>query len=627
MLPPPEEVAGASEGEVGPGDLEAVGGFAHDAETFLCLLALVVRQQDAGGLVGTPADPPPQLMQLGKAEPFRVLDEHDDRVRHVDTDFDDDRRHKKLDVALQELLHDVILLGGFHLSVQKPDPVVLERAFRDLVIVFRGGDQFFGLPFLNQRTDDVPLPPLVEELFDVSVRPLPYGGVDAVGLDGLSPLREFVDDGDIEVSVNGKGQGPRDGSGRHDHDMGPFALFGQRASLAHSEPVLLVRDDEAQFIEPDVFGQEGMCADDEIDVPVSKRCLDALLLRRRRAAGQEFDRDAGVPEEVLHGREVLFREDLGRRHHGGLVPVLRRHIDERGSDHRLAGTDVALDEAIHEEPALHVLYTGFHRTLLSARGFKGQEPVELFGTVVPQDDVRPRLVVLPQHAHAELEVQQLFKNESPPGLHHPFHRGREVDLLQRLFQREEAVLFPEVIGQGLFGKAPVLGEGFFHAAFDVLRRHVFRGAIDGPDAALLPDVFDVRRQHLPHVPFEGHLAVEEELFAGFQFGGRILVVEDEDLHGSRGIEHSAFEDRDAASGAEPGRCRPDGGPDTHFFLRQFCSKDGDRRRPVLIGPRVAMQKVVNGMHIEPFELFDPFRTDALQCADIVVHEHERSPPF
>ena len=101
---------------------------------------------------------------------------------------------------------------------------------------------------------------------------------------------------------------------------------------------------------------------------------------------------------------MLLREDLGGRHHGGLVPVLRRHIDKGGGHHGLAGADVALDETVHEEAALHVLDTGFHGPLLGTGGLEGQEFVELFGAVVPEDDVRPRLVVLPKHAHAELEV-------------------------------------------------------------------------------------------------------------------------------------------------------------------------------------------------------------------------------
>ena len=343
-------------------------------------------------------------MQLRKAEPFRVLDEHDDRVRHIDTDFDDDGGDEKLDVSLQELLHDLVLFGGLHLTVEQSHAVVFKSTFGDLVVVFRGGDQFLGLALLDQRTDDVPLPPLVEELFDVSVRPLPDGGVDAVGLDGLPPLREFVDDGDVEVSVDGEGQRSRDGGGRHDHDMGAVALFGQRASLPDPEPVLLIGDDEAQFIKPDVLGEERVGADDEVDVTVAQRRFDAFLFRRGRAARQQFDRDIGLPEELLHGREVLLREDLGGRHHGGLVPVLRRHIDEGSGHHGLAGADVALDEAVHEEAALHVLNAGFYRPPLGAGGLEGQEFVELFGAVVPEDDVRPRLVVLPKHAHAELEV-------------------------------------------------------------------------------------------------------------------------------------------------------------------------------------------------------------------------------
>lgn len=88
--------------------------------------------------------------------------------------------------------------------------------------------------------------------------------------------------------------------------------------------MLFVGDDKAQFVEPDVFRQKRVGADNEVDVPLAQIAFNTFFLGRRGAPRQEFNLHVRLREELLHGLEVLFREDLGRSHHGGLVAVLRR---------------------------------------------------------------------------------------------------------------------------------------------------------------------------------------------------------------------------------------------------------------------------------------------------------------
>ena len=69
----------------------------------------ILVEQDAVRLVAAAADAAAQLMELRQAEPLGVLDDHHGGIRHVDADFDDGRRHEKLDLARRERPHHAIL--------------------------------------------------------------------------------------------------------------------------------------------------------------------------------------------------------------------------------------------------------------------------------------------------------------------------------------------------------------------------------------------------------------------------------------------------------------------------------------------------------------------------------------
>ena len=78
-------------------DLEAVDLLVDDLQPLArhprerCLV-----EQDAHAGTGPASDAPAQLMQLRKPHALRVLDHHERRVRHVDADLDDRRRHQQL---------------------------------------------------------------------------------------------------------------------------------------------------------------------------------------------------------------------------------------------------------------------------------------------------------------------------------------------------------------------------------------------------------------------------------------------------------------------------------------------------------------------------------------------------
>ena len=72
--------------------------------------------------MGATADTAAQLVELGDAEPVGVEDHHDRRVRHVDTDLDDRRRHQHIEIAAAGTAPSRLLLRRRHPSVQEPEP-------------------------------------------------------------------------------------------------------------------------------------------------------------------------------------------------------------------------------------------------------------------------------------------------------------------------------------------------------------------------------------------------------------------------------------------------------------------------------------------------------------------------
>src|SRR6185503_9679817 len=82
-----QRIAAAAEAQILLGDAEAVLGLAQDREPRLGGLAeraLVEEEAGRGALAA--ADATAELVELRQAEALGVLDDHDRRFRHVDTD-------------------------------------------------------------------------------------------------------------------------------------------------------------------------------------------------------------------------------------------------------------------------------------------------------------------------------------------------------------------------------------------------------------------------------------------------------------------------------------------------------------------------------------------------------------
>jgi hypothetical protein len=73
-----------------------------------------VIEKDAARCAVASADAAPELVQLRKPETFGVLDDHDRRVRHVDTDFDHSGCDEKAGLTGLEGAHGLVLFFRRH---------------------------------------------------------------------------------------------------------------------------------------------------------------------------------------------------------------------------------------------------------------------------------------------------------------------------------------------------------------------------------------------------------------------------------------------------------------------------------------------------------------------------------
>ena len=164
---------------------------------------------------------------------------------------------------------------------------------------------------------------------------------------GWRPGRLLAQGGDIHVAEIGEHQRARDRRRGHHQEIDGLALGGEREPLPDAEPMLLVDHRKPEIGERDALLEERVGADRDVDFAV-RQCGERGAARRRPVApGHEPDAQADPLGERRHPLVMLAGEDFGRRHHRRLPSRFDhvRHRDQR--DHRLARSDVALQEPDH----------------------------------------------------------------------------------------------------------------------------------------------------------------------------------------------------------------------------------------------------------------------------------------
>jgi hypothetical protein len=219
------------------------------------------------------------------------------------------------------------------------------------------------LRLLDQRVDDVGLPPLADllekkrpEFIEILRRP-------PLGHDRLAPRRQFVENGNVEIAVNGHAQRARNRRGRHHENVGILPLAAQRQPLQHAELVLLVDHDETQLVGSIAVVKQRVRA--HHDGAGSRRGPSRRFSFQRkqiklpslqpvgffalalRVAGEEIDADAERFEPAAEIERVLLGQDLRRSHQRRLLARLDRAQHRIHRHERLPRPDITLEQPVH----------------------------------------------------------------------------------------------------------------------------------------------------------------------------------------------------------------------------------------------------------------------------------------
>ena len=208
-------------------------------------------------------------MKLRQPETLRVLDHHDRGVGHVHPDLDHRGGHQDVDLAGAEAAHGLFTLLAGEAPVQRLQTPPPEVPLRQRVEV--GVD--VGEPqvrLVDHRHHDVRLLAGGETPGDLAIHLVCRRELADLRRHRLAARRHCPNGRDVQVAENRQRQRPGDGGGGHDEHVrqGPLvvSLAPQRRPLVHTEAVLLVDDGQGEALEAHVLGEQGVGADEQVDL-------------------------------------------------------------------------------------------------------------------------------------------------------------------------------------------------------------------------------------------------------------------------------------------------------------------------------------------------------------------------
>ena len=146
----------------------------------------------------------------------------------------------------------------------------------------------------------------------------------------------------------------RDGRGRHGENVDLLAHLLDALFVADAEALFFVDDEEAEIGKFDVFGEDAVSADEDIDFSGFGFLQDFFLLLRVAEAADHFDGDGERGEALLESFEVLEGEDGGGREHGDLFVIGDGFEGGAHGDFGFAVADIAAEQAVHGLGGFHV---------------------------------------------------------------------------------------------------------------------------------------------------------------------------------------------------------------------------------------------------------------------------------
>src|ERR1700688_2326703 len=183
-----------------------------------------------------------------------------------------------------------------------------------------------------------------------SAHKFPYPG--QMGLRGHARFdrgaagRQFVDDGDIEITVESERERARNGCGGQHQDVRRVPVnqgfIHETFALQHAKAVLFVDGDEAEAGEFDFVFDESVSADDQFGFTGANAFEDGGFVAKLEAADQQFNAIPGGSKNSFGGEVKLHSENFGGSHEGCLQAIFNGDYRGLQGDDWFAAAHVAL---------------------------------------------------------------------------------------------------------------------------------------------------------------------------------------------------------------------------------------------------------------------------------------------
>ena len=413
---------------------------------------------------------------------------------------------------------------------------------------------------------------------------------------------------------------------------GPPGLGRQRRPLGHAEAVLLVGDHQAQIGVVHPLGQEGVGADEQIQLPRRQGGEQLLPGPALHRPGEQAHPQAGLLQQRGERSEVLLGQQLGGGHEGALAAVLRRQPGAVGRHHGLAGANVPLYQPVHGGAGGHVGGDLVHHPPLGPGEGEGQQGQKFLHR--GNGKGHPRRLIPPgaQQGHAAGEVEQLLKDQPPPGQLQGLLVPGEVDVPAGELRRRQGVLPAQRPGKHLLQ----LPGALVHAPPGQPGKQVVGDAVgqgvNRQDAAGEAHPVRALAHRVGHLPPAGralHLPVDDVGLPGAQGVLHVGLVEKGGGEAA-GVVHQAglHQLQPLADAGEPGGLR-------HQQLQAHRNVHrrgghGGKLPPILVASGVAAQQILHRHQPQLLQAPGPGRADAGQGVQPVgkpqCHGAPSSPP-
>ena len=314
---------------------------------------------------------------------------------------------------------------------------------------------------------------------------------------------------------------------------------------------------------------------------------------------------------------MLFSENRGRRHDGGLRARLIDHGGGKRGDDRLARTDIALQETVHRAASDQVAADLVHGAGLRVRQGEGKASHARAQPLVGGFEAarRRRLPVAFLSKHAHLQKENFVECESGAGALQFVLGVGEMRLTDGAAEREQPRRRPNRIGQVIHERGRPVRHHLVHQSAQPLLRDALCERIDRHNAigvqVLGLDGFEIGIRHHEAAKALSQFSRSGDVVAHFHAVGDPRLVEPSESQRARAVGDDGFGELQFAVFDWPRSHRLHRADDGHDFVDPQIF-DGLQLAVIFVTPREIIEHVAERGHAELTEGLRVTRSDALE---------------